>query len=311
VRRSLRFAGLCIAAAVIGATGAAGVGGENEVASACPATASFSDEPGDHTPSWSPDGRSIAFASNRDGTFQIYVLNVADCAVRQVTRGTSIAYGPDWSPDGRRLVFERNDGSDSDLWIVGANGDGLRRLTRGPSTPRRESFDLFPDWSRRGVIVFARDESSETAGTEIRNLYAIRPDGRGLRRLTNGGWHTSPSWSHDGRRLAWVCGKGICRMQADGKRRGRVAAAGTATDPAWHPNGRALVISRGGLHVLPFGGRLRRITPGLAGGDLHPDWSRDGGWIVFESFSGQTTVGSSVYVVRPDGSGLTALTAAG
>jgi dipeptidyl aminopeptidase/acylaminoacyl peptidase len=164
VRRSLRFAGLCTAAAVICGTGAAGVGGRNEVASACPATATFPDEPADHTPSWSPDGRSVAFASNRDGTFQIYVLNVTDCAVRQITRGTTFAYGPDWSPDGRRLVFERNDGGDSDLWIVAADGSGLRRLTRGPSTPRRESFDLFPDWSRRGVIASPATRAAKLPG---------------------------------------------------------------------------------------------------------------------------------------------------
>jgi TolB protein len=310
VRRALAIAGVCALATTVGGAAALRVEARADVVRACPATATFAEEPGDHTPSWAPDGRSIAFASNRDGTSHIYVLDVADCTVRRVTRGAAFAYGPEWSPDGRRIVFERADVDDSDLWIVGANGSGLRRLTRGRPTRDRESNDLFPDWSRRGLIVFARDESSETAGTEVRNLYVVRPDGRGLRRLTSGGWHNSPAWSRDGRRLAWVCGNDICTMRPDGRGRQRVVGAGGATTPAWSPNGRALAFSRGALHVLPLGGRARRITDGAAGGDAHPDWSPDGRWIVFESFSGRATTGTALFVVRPSGSGLRPLTAA-
>lgn len=66
---------------------------------------------------WSPDGRTIAFVSNRTGTDQIWLVDAESGALRQLTQGGSDLY-PQWSPDGKRLVFESSRSGSSNLWLL-------------------------------------------------------------------------------------------------------------------------------------------------------------------------------------------------
>ena len=101
----------------------------------------------DGGPAWSPDGRRIAFASERNGTFEIYVMNADGSGQRSLT-GASPAFGPEWSPDGRKIVFF----SDGEIYAMNADGSEQRRLTRDPGN------DFGPRWSPDGhMIAFERD----------------------------------------------------------------------------------------------------------------------------------------------------------
>ena len=71
-------------------------------------------------PAWSPDGRRIAFASGRDGNFEIYVINADGSRQRRLTRNTGRDVGPVWSPDGRRIAFESN----WQVYVMNADGSG-------------------------------------------------------------------------------------------------------------------------------------------------------------------------------------------
>jgi len=72
----------------------------------------------DYCPAWSPDGKHIAFTSNRDGNYEIYVMKADGTGVRNLTGHPGYDNFATWSPDGRRLAFVSNRGGGYDVYIV-------------------------------------------------------------------------------------------------------------------------------------------------------------------------------------------------
>jgi tol-pal system beta propeller repeat protein TolB len=127
----------------------------------------------DIDPTWSPDGSMIAFASNRSGNRQLYVMNYDGSDIRQVTDLNNLGGRSTWSPDGTKLAFYRGPAGDRNIFIVNVDGSGVTRLTSGGD-------NLGPSWSPDGNwIAFTsfRDGNNE--------IYIIHPDGTGLTRLTD------------------------------------------------------------------------------------------------------------------------------
>ena len=81
--------------------------------------------------SWSPDGRRIAFVSDRDGNDEVYVINVDGSGLRNLTRNPARDGHPAWSSDGRTIGFVSNRGGNRDIYVMNADGSGQRNLTRG------------------------------------------------------------------------------------------------------------------------------------------------------------------------------------
>ena len=104
----------------------------------------------DATPDWSPDGKLIAFASNRDGG-GIFVVGTDGKGIRRVTATNGKA--PEWSPDGKEIAFEAPDG----LRVVALTGKGEHRVARVSSTGEQS---MAPAWSPDGKrIAFVREVS--------------------------------------------------------------------------------------------------------------------------------------------------------
>jgi Tol biopolymer transport system component len=80
--------------------------------------------------SWSPDGRRIAFVSDRDGNDEVYVINVDGSGLRNLTRSPARDGHPVWSPDGRTIAFVSSRGGNRDIYVLNADGSRLRNLTR-------------------------------------------------------------------------------------------------------------------------------------------------------------------------------------
>ncbi len=80
---------------------------------------------------WSPDGRKMAFVSDRDGNGEIYVMNADGSAQRRLTRNPASDVEPVWSPDGRKIAFVRvNDLTfGSEIYVMNADGSGQVNLT--------------------------------------------------------------------------------------------------------------------------------------------------------------------------------------
>src|SRR5205814_6618692 len=74
------------------------------------------------TPTWSPDGTRLCFASNRDGNFELYVVNRDGSGLRRLTNHPGADITPSWSPSGTQIAFTSDRGGPPQLYIVGVDG---------------------------------------------------------------------------------------------------------------------------------------------------------------------------------------------
>ena len=257
----------------------------------------------DLSPSWSPDGKRIVFASNRDGhvhiihgwsMYEIYVMDADGGNPQNLTNDPRNDSFPSWSPDGRRIVFssDRDDFKNDDLvitseiYVMDADGDNPQNLTN-------DNFDdRYPSWSPDGKrIVFSskRDEHFRGEAGITYEIYVMDADGGNQQRLTeNRNNDKEPSWSPDGKRIAFASdrkGDGlnyeIYVMDADGGNPQRLTENRRFDqDPSWSPDGEQIAFwsnREGDLHNTEIyvidadGGNPQNLT-NHPRGDVTPAW---------------------------------------
>jgi len=141
----------------------------------------------------SPDGRRIAFTSDRSGHPEIWLCDSNGANALQLTSHASGHVGPpDWSPDGSRIVFPARPGGNADVFVIDAGGGTPRRLTTEPSD------ETNPSWSRDGRwIYFGSNRSGR------RQIFKMPVEGGNTLQVTKGGGFAGIE-SKDGRRFYYV-----------------------------------------------------------------------------------------------------------
>ena len=249
---------------------------------------------GDFSPSFSPDGRSLALIRSRSfGSDDIYVVPMsadgqAAAQPRRITSSQSFLGGLDWAPDGRSLVF-------SDF---GSGGGALRIVAVAGGQPSPLSgageYGQAPSVSRHGNrLVYQRSVVD-------RNIWRIPGPNADNRKPAPEKWIASteydgePQYSPDGKRIAFASARSgtheIWTCASNGREVAQLTSLGGpfAGSPRWSPDGRWIAFDapkagKTDIFVISAeGGAPRLLTPGTAN-NIRPSWSNDGKWIYFGS----------------------------
>jgi len=144
----------------------------------------------DYDAVWSPDGASLVFTSEREGSADLFRVKPDGTGLERLTDDPAYDDQAAFSPDGRQLVFvSSRNGGFSHLWIM----DLATRRTHALTTTATPGGDFRPAWSPDGKwIAFSSDRESSLPFSDGRwerlqvvDLFVIHPDGTGLRRLTD------------------------------------------------------------------------------------------------------------------------------
>jgi TolB protein len=225
-------------------------------------------------PSWSPDGRAIAYTSYRRGYPDIFVSLIYQGTMETPTNGTGQNWLPVFSPDGARIAFTSNRDGNSEIYVMNRDGSNVRRLTNHPA------IDVTPTFSPSGEqIAFTSDRT----GTP--QIWVISVDGLNLRRLTSESYADRPTWSPAPyNEIAFAARTSTyydikIYQVTDGTTRQITNGEGTNESPAWAPNGRhiAFMSTRVGRTSQIFtagrdGKDVRQIT--RDGNNFTPNWSQ-------------------------------------
>ncbi len=163
----------------------------------------------DYDAAWAPDGASIVFTSERNGSADLYRVRPDGAGLERLTDSPAYDAQAAFSPDGRQLVFVTTRGNGTaDLWTMDLQTRRTKALTSGPGG------DFRPSWSPDGRwIAFSSDRLSNLPFARGRwehlhlvDLYIVHPDGSGLKQITeHGGFCGSPKWTADSRRVIAYC----------------------------------------------------------------------------------------------------------
>ena len=219
---------------------------------------------GDRHPAWSPDGKKIAFVSNRKNKDhpQIWAIDADGKNAIRLTDGL-VNDSPDWSPDGTKIVY----GTGGSITVMDADGKDKRLLANKGWTP---------SWSPDGKhIVYHADDQ----------IYVMDADGLNSEQLTHdAGVKRMPSWSPDGKRIAYVGGNVIWVVDSDGKNERRLTNVQTDQYPTWSPDSESIAFhsiirdSIWGIYVVDVAsGAVDALQLDFAFFNFEPDWLNTGG----------------------------------
>lgn len=215
-----------------------------------------SDPSSDIQPALSPDNQRIAFASNRTGQWDIWIISIDGHQAIQVTDTPMDEVHPSWSPDGKHLVYSALAPTSGqwELWIVPAEEKATSTFI---------GYGVFPEWSPvDDTILFQRSRERGSRWYSIWTIRMVDGEPRYPTEITASADHAmiSPSWSPDGRQIAFVTVAAsvptdpqfeasydvsdIWVIDADGGARSRLTDGFAASfSPAWSPTGRVYFTS--------------------------------------------------------------------
>jgi Tol biopolymer transport system component/imidazolonepropionase-like amidohydrolase len=251
-------------------------------------------------PSWSPDGRRIAFQAYRTSTWQVWTVNADGSDLKPVTSSPYDDREPTWSPDGTRIAFSSDRSGSYDVWILTVANGSLQQVTRAPSN------EYMPSWKSATEIAFVSDRRDRPGiyVTAARAVQATDPPPETLLAAADGAL-AAPAFGPDGalafnaiagshsrllvsnRNIAdddedvfpfrpqWTSSNELF-YTADGKIKRRPAAGGPAQVIEFSAD-----VSFTRPAFTPKRHQFDRSGPQVARGIMHPTISPDGAQIAF------------------------------
>jgi TolB protein len=226
----------------------------------------------DLTPSWSPDGRALAYTSYRRGYPDVFVTDLDTRRQSSPTGGRGQNWLPAWAPDGKQLAFTSTRDGNAEIYVMNADGTGLRRLTTN------WAIDTSPAWSPDGKqIAFT---SNRTGSPQI---WVTGAEGSDQRALTSEKYCDRPTWSPGPfNEIAYVSqtrtGFDIEVIDMTTLRMRQLTSGSQNESPAFSPNGRhvAFTSTRSGTQQIwtmtRIGTDVRQVT--RIGHNSMASWSR-------------------------------------
>lgn len=230
----------------------------------------------------SPTGK-IAFQSDRDGNYEIYLMDADGNNGRNLTNNPATDSEPAWSPDGMFIAFSSDRDGNMEIYTMRSDGSEPRNLTLNPAA------DGDPSWSPDGQwIAFTCERESNF------DICVMRADGSELRNLTNDvALDLEPAWSPDGESIAFRSNREgnyeIYVMDADGNDPLNLTQNAAADgEPAWSPDGQWIAWSsdrEGNYNIYRMDGSGENPRPltNSTTDDSKPTWSPDGRFVGFTS----------------------------
>jgi TolB protein len=225
------------------------------------------------SPSWSPDGKLLAYVSFERQKAVVYTQDTATGARREIANFRGSNSAPSWSPDGQMLAVTLSRDTGSQVYLIDRNGSIVRKLTSSTAIDTEATFA--PDG--RGVY-FVSDRGG---GPQI---YRTSTSGGNAERVTFGGsYNISPSVSPDGRTLAYISRVGgafrLHTLDLSGASAQPVALTDTSSDehPSFAPNGRLIIYAsradgRDVLMTTTLDGKIKARLLSTAADVREPSW---------------------------------------
>jgi TolB protein len=224
------------------------------------------------SPSWSPDGKKVAYVSFERKSAAIYVQTLATGERVRVAEFPGINGAPAWSPDGTRLALTLSKDGSPDIYVLNLSTRALMKLTKS------FAIDTEPSWSPDGSsIVFTSDRGGKP------QIYMVPSQGGQEKRLTfSGNYNARASFSPDGRSLVMVHGNGndyrIAVMDM-ATRSLNVLTGGRADEsPSFAPNGAMILYASkkgrtGFLSAVSLDGKMQQKLVFNSGEVREPSWA--------------------------------------
>lgn len=226
------------------------------------------------SPSWSPDGRRLAYVSFEGGNSAVWIQDIASGSREKLTSFRGINGAPSFSPDGGRLALTLSKGGNPDVYVMDLGSKQLTQVTN------HFGIDTEPSWSPDGSRLYF---TSDRGGRP--QVYQVAASGGSATRVSfEGSYNASPSVSFDGKKIATAQGAGnVYRIalldNSMGSPRWSMLSPGSLDEsPSFAPNGAMVLYAaregrRGVLYAVSADGRVRQRLV-LAEGDVRePAWS--------------------------------------
>jgi len=225
------------------------------------------------SPSWSPDGKQLAFVSFENNRAGVNVVDIASARIQNITHFPGINGAPSWSPDGQSLALVLSKDGNPKIYTLGIASKQLRAITEG------SSIDTEPRWDPNGQsVVFTSNRGGKP------QIYRAHLASNRIERLTfKGDYNARPSLTPDGKRLVMMhrTENGAYRIAVQNLQNGELKVlthAAQDESPSLAPNGMMVLYGsqdggRGILGAVSLDGRIKLRLPAREGNVQEPAWS--------------------------------------